>query len=103
MTKELDEDITTGEGAYDELNGEPEPTQDESNSAEAETGPDGMPAPRTRGQAGLSEGRHIRRTLTDSYTYSILVKTDRQTDRQTTAPRIGPFGSSLRHLVQEEK
>ncbi|KAF3845837.1 hypothetical protein F7725_002915 [Dissostichus mawsoni] len=43
MTKELDEDITAGEGAYAELNGEPEPTQDESSSAEAETGPDGMP------------------------------------------------------------
>ncbi|KAI9547658.1 hypothetical protein NQZ68_014924 [Dissostichus eleginoides] len=49
MTKELDEDITAGEGAYAELNGEPEPTQDESSSAEAETRPDGMPhTPRTR-------------------------------------------------------
>ncbi|KAI9539568.1 hypothetical protein NQZ68_005649 [Dissostichus eleginoides] len=50
MTKELDEDITAGEGAYAELNGEPEPTQDESSSAEAETRPDGMPrTPHTRG------------------------------------------------------
>ncbi|KAK1886469.1 Acetyl-coenzyme A carboxylase carboxyl transferase subunit alpha [Dissostichus eleginoides] len=55
MTKELHEDITAGEGAYAELNGEPEPTQDESSSAEAETRPDGMPhTPRTR-----SEGRRI--------------------------------------------
>ena len=54
MRKELDEDITAGEGAYAELNGQPEPTQDESSSAEAETWPDGMP-PHTR------SGRPIRR------------------------------------------
>ncbi|KAF3839047.1 hypothetical protein F7725_017764 [Dissostichus mawsoni] len=48
MTKELDEDIPAGEGAYAELNGEPEPTQDENSSAEADTRPGGMPrTPRT--------------------------------------------------------
>jgi len=56
MTKELDEDITAGEGAYAELNGEPEPTQDESSSAEAETGPDGMPRTPCTGS-----GRPVRR------------------------------------------